>query len=163
MGKGLKTLPEGIILLRIFYLLNAIFCIGTVLLFHNEIGIMVLGRRLSYIPEIAMKLTLVALPLYMYATLRTPNPVAFYAVEGYHVIFILNNLMAIIFFMGKQIITFTPLVQIVNKNIWHLSAPTDMGYKTAHLVVHSISILISIGILYYISNIRGLFFDRSKQ
>lgn len=162
MVKDAKGSPVGIAILRVFYLLNALLCAATVLIFYKAVGVMVLGLTMPKIPEIVAKLVFIAFPLYIYLDLKIPNPRVFFTIQIYHCFFIINNVSAISYILWKTPVIIAPLVQMVSKDVWIIGAPGSMGYTTIHLVIHCLGLLIGLAILFYISRVRNTFFQKGR-
>jgi hypothetical protein len=152
-----KNLPLGISVLRIFYAINASLLFFTSLAFFGQLDIAIFGQVMPTLAAAAVRLFLVAIPLYLVYAFSGLKKESYPVASIYHAFFLMNAVTLILYSFNKAL-RIKPLLEITAKPEYRASKIGDLFGTPIHVyIIHTLSILIGLAILAYLFKKRNLF------
>lgn len=155
--KHKKDLPFGILLLCIFYIINALLFISTTLLFLGYIDVIIFGKIMANVPVVFVRFLLTIFPVYLAFGLYYLRKEAWFLTIFYHLFFIINGVLTISYLLSEKT-RLRPIFEIAIKSEYKIQRIHDLFGITIHLyLVQTLGVAISLFIIIYLSTKRKIF------
>ena len=153
-----KEIPSGVVVVCLFYLINAILFALTCILFGKYLNIQILGKLISGPAVVAVRALFIIVPLYLAIGLLYLSRELYALAIFYHLFFITNGAATIYYFLNKKL-TAGPLLEITLKPDYSTNPIIELCRTTSSYayIIQISGIIVGVTIISYLFAKRRFF------